>query len=58
LHPIDENRRVSERISALERASKDTETLWVDPRRRSAVVLLQDRAQHIGEAVDGCQREF
>jgi hypothetical protein len=23
---------------------------------RSAIVLLQDRAQHIGESVDGCQR--
>jgi hypothetical protein len=25
------------------------------PRCRRAIVLLQDRAQHIGEAVDGCQ---
>jgi hypothetical protein len=32
--------------------------LWVDPRRRSAIVLLQDRAQPIGEAVDGCQRSL
>jgi hypothetical protein len=32
--------------------------LWSDPRRRHAVVLLQDRAQHIGEAVDGCQRSL
>jgi hypothetical protein len=30
--------------------------LWSDSRRRRAIVLLQDRAQHIGEAVDGCQR--
>jgi hypothetical protein len=29
--------------------------LWVDPRRRNAIFLLQDRAQYIGEAVDGCQ---
>jgi hypothetical protein len=58
LHPIDENHRVFERIAALERASKDTETLWVDPRCRSAIVLLQDHAQHIGEAVDGCQRSL
>jgi hypothetical protein len=29
--------------------------LWSDPRRHRAIVLLQDRAQHIGEAVDGCQ---
>jgi hypothetical protein len=58
LHPTDEDRRVSERIAALERVSKDTNTLWADPRCRSAVVLLQDRAQHIGEAVDGCQRSL
>jgi hypothetical protein len=58
LHPIDEDRRVSERIAALERASRDTEILWVDPRCRNAVVLLQDHAQHIGEAVDGCQRSL
>jgi hypothetical protein len=58
LHPTDEDRRVSERIAALERASRDTKTLWVDPRRRSAIVLLQDRAQHIGEVVDGCQRSL
>jgi hypothetical protein len=58
LHPTDEDRRVSKRIAALERVSKDTNTLWADPRRRSAVVLLQDRSQHIGEAVDGCQRSL
>jgi hypothetical protein len=32
--------------------------LWANPRRRSVVVLLQDRAQHIGEAVDGCQKSL
>jgi hypothetical protein len=58
LQPINEDRRVSERIAALERASKDTNTLWVDLQRRSAIVLLQDRAQHIGEVVDGCQRSL
>jgi hypothetical protein len=58
LHPTDEDRWVSERIAALERLSKDTNTLWADPRRHSAVVLLQDRAQHIGEAVNGCQRSL
>jgi hypothetical protein len=41
---------------ALEKVSKDASSLWADPRRRSAVVLLQDRAQHIGEAVDGCRK--
>jgi hypothetical protein len=54
LNPVDEDCRVSERIAALERASTDTNTFWTDPRRRSAIVLLQDHAQHIGEAVDGC----
>jgi hypothetical protein len=58
LHPADEDRRVAERIADLERVSKDTNSLWADPRRRSAVVLLQDRAQHIGEAVNGCQRSL
>jgi hypothetical protein len=58
LHPADEDRRVVERITALERVSKDTNSLWADPWRRSTVVLLQDRAQHIGEAVNGCQRSL
>jgi hypothetical protein len=58
LNPVDENRRVSERIAALERASSDTNTFWIDPRCRSAIILLQDRAQHIGESVDGCQKSL
>jgi hypothetical protein len=58
LHPADENRRVAERIAALEKVSKDASSLWADPRCRSAVVLLQDRAQHIGELMDGCQRSL
>jgi hypothetical protein len=56
LHPADEYRRVAERIAALEKVSKDMTSLWADPRCRSAIVLLQDHAQHIGEAIDGCQR--
>jgi hypothetical protein len=40
LHPADKNRRVAKRIIALERVSKDTTSLWADPRRRSVVVLL------------------
>jgi hypothetical protein len=32
------------------------ENLWSDPQCWSAVVLLQDRAQYIGEVVDGCRR--
>jgi hypothetical protein len=58
LNPVDENHRVSERIAALERASTDTNTFWIDPRHRSAIVLLQDRAQHIGEAVNGCRKSL
>jgi hypothetical protein len=56
LHPADENHRVVERIAALEKVSKDASSLWADPRRHSTVVLLQDHAQHIGEAVNGCQQ--
>jgi hypothetical protein len=55
---IDESHCVSERMAALERSSKGVKTFWSDPRRRSAIVLLQDRAQHIGEAVDGCQKSL
>jgi hypothetical protein len=58
LHPADENRRVAKRIAALDKVSKDVSSLWADPRRHSAIVLLQDRAQHIGEAVDGCQKSL
>jgi hypothetical protein len=58
LYSADENRRVAERIAALEKVSKDASSLWADPRRRSAVVLLQDSAQHIGEAVDGCRKSL
>jgi hypothetical protein len=32
--------------------------LWSDPRRCRAIVLFQDHAQHIGEAVDGCKRSL
>jgi hypothetical protein len=53
---VGEARRVSERIAALERSSGGVKTFWSDPRRRNAIVLLQDRAQHIGEAVDGCRK--
>jgi hypothetical protein len=58
LNPVDENHRVFERIAALERASTDINTFWVDPRCRSAIVLLQDHAQHIREAVDGCRKSL
>jgi hypothetical protein len=51
-----EDRRVTERSAALEKMSAGVETLWSDPRRRGAIVLLQDRAQHIGEVVDGCRK--
>jgi hypothetical protein len=39
-----EARRVSERITALEKASEGIDSLWSDPRHRRAIVLLQDRA--------------
>jgi hypothetical protein len=58
LNPIDEGCQVSERIAALEKALKDTDTLWVDPQRCSTIVLLQDRAHHVGEAVNGCQKSL
>jgi hypothetical protein len=48
--------RVTERNAALEKMSAGIETLWSDPRCQSAIVLLQDRAQHIGKSVDGCRR--
>jgi hypothetical protein len=50
-----EDHRVAERNAALEKISAGFETLWSDPRCRSAIVLLQDHAQHIGESVDGCR---
>jgi hypothetical protein len=53
---INEARRVSEWVAALESSSGGVETFWSEPRRRNAIVLLQDRAQHIGEVVDGCQK--
>jgi hypothetical protein len=58
LNAVDKDCQVFERIAALERASTDTNTFWIDPHRRSAIVLLQDRAQHIGEVVDGCQKSL
>jgi hypothetical protein len=48
-----EARRVAERNTALEKTSEGIDSLWSDPRCRCAIVLLQDRAQHIGELVDG-----
>jgi hypothetical protein len=55
---VGETRRISEWITALERSSEGVESFWSDPWRRCAIVLLQDRAQHIGEAVDGCRRSL
>jgi hypothetical protein len=55
---VGEARRVAEQIAALERSSEGVETFWSDPRRRSTIVLLQDRAQHIGEAVHGCRKSL
>jgi hypothetical protein len=47
-----EDRRVTERNAALEKMSVGVAILWSDPRCQSAIVLLQDRAQHIGDVVD------
>jgi hypothetical protein len=58
LNPIDEGRRVAERIAALERVSSYTNTFWIVPWHHSAIALLQDRAQHVGESVDGCRRSL
>jgi hypothetical protein len=43
---------------ALERVSSDTNTFWVDARRRGAIVLLQDHVRHVGESVAGCLRSL
>jgi hypothetical protein len=51
-----EARWVAERNTALEKMSEGIDSLWYDTRRRRAIIFLQDRAQHIGESVDGCQR--
>jgi hypothetical protein len=53
-----EARRVAERNAALEKASEGIDSLWSNPRRRHGIVRLQDRAQHIGEVVDGCRRSL
>jgi hypothetical protein len=50
--------RVAERNAALEKTLEGIDSLWSNPRRRHAIVLLQDRAQHIGEAVNGCRRSL
>jgi hypothetical protein len=52
---VGETRWVFEQTAVLEKAPEGTDSLWSDPRCRRTIVLLQDRAQHIGEAVDGCQ---
>jgi hypothetical protein len=55
---VGETRRIFEQIVALERSSEGVKSFWSDSRRRRAIVLLQDHAQHIGEAVDGCRRSL
>jgi hypothetical protein len=51
-----EAHRVVARNTAPEKMSEGIDSLWSDSRHRRAIVLLQDRAQHIGESVDGCRR--
>jgi hypothetical protein len=53
-----EARRVAKRNAALEKTSEGIDSLWSNPQHRHAIMLLQDCAQHIGEAVDGCQRSL
>jgi hypothetical protein len=45
-------------LQLLRGVSSDTNTFWVDARHRSAIVLLQDRVQHIRESVDGCRKSL
>jgi hypothetical protein len=47
----DEAHQVAKWNAALEKASEGIDSLWSNPRCREAIVLLQDRAQHIGEAL-------
>jgi hypothetical protein len=58
LNPVNAGRQVSERIAALGRVSSDTNTYWIDLRRRSTIILLQDRDQHVGESVDSCRKSL
>jgi hypothetical protein len=58
LDPVAEDRRVNEQATALERVSSDTNTFWDDAHRCSAIVLLQDHTQYVGEAVDGCRNSL
>jgi hypothetical protein len=58
LDHVVKDQRVTERTTALERVSSDTNTFWVDAHRRSAIVLLQDRVGHVEESVDGCQKSL
>jgi hypothetical protein len=53
---VGKSRRVTEQINALQSVAQGTESLWSNPRRCRAIVLLQDRAQYIGKAVDGCRK--
>jgi hypothetical protein len=53
---VGKSRWVTERITALQSVAQGTESLWSNSRRCRAIVLLQDRAQYISEAVDGCHK--
>jgi hypothetical protein len=58
LDPVAKNRRVSEKVAALERVSLNTNTFWVDACHRGAIVLLQDHVHHVGESIDDCQKSL
>jgi hypothetical protein len=53
---VGESRRVTERITALQSVAQGTKSLWSNSRHCHAIVLLQDHAQYIGKAVDGCRK--
>jgi hypothetical protein len=58
LDPVAEDSRENKRTAALERVSLDTNTLWVDACRHSAIVLLQDWVHHVGADVDSCRKSL
>jgi hypothetical protein len=56
LDPAAKDRRVAKRDATLEEATYDINTFWSDSCCHHVVVQLQDHAQHIEEAVEGCRK--
>jgi hypothetical protein len=42
----------------IQKHAQGIESLWSNPYRCHAIVLLQDHVQHIGKAVDGCHNSL